>query len=70
MTDKYWDHHDSNPINDKTDANWCKNCQSFEVIEDELCHVCINENYSYCCGAELTGVLKDIQICPECKEHI
>ena len=70
VSDKYWDHHDSNPINDKEETNWCKNCQSFLIKEDELCHVCINENYSECCGTELTGEYMDIRICPQCKEHI
>ena len=22
-----------------------------------------------CCGDEMTGIFKDIQICPTCKEH-
>ena len=32
-----------------------------EIEEEEI-------QYS-CCGDEMTGILKDIQICPTCKEH-
>ena len=70
MSDKYWENHDSNPINDKEDTNWCNSCQSFEIVDNNLCDVCINENYSRCCGAELTGGAKDLQRCPECKDSL
>ena len=70
MSDKYWDDHPNNPINDRTDIDWCKNCQSNEIEDEDLCHECLSENYSECCGAELVGELKDIRICPECKDHI
>ena len=35
-----------------------------EIQEDE-------EEIQYsCCGDEITGALKDIQMCPTCKEHL
>ena len=74
MSDKYWDDHPNNPINDRTEfdkESWCVSCESKERYDGgDICDNCYFENYSECCGAELVGELKDIGICPECKEHI
>jgi len=43
MSDKYWQDHYSNPINDTTEIEWCERCNSEEIEEDTLCITCINE---------------------------
>ena len=74
VSDKYWDQHPNNPINDRTEfdkKSWCVSCESKERFDGhDICDDCYFENYSECCGEELVGELKDIRICPECKEHI
>lgn len=40
-----------------------------ESGECATCHGSGEDDYSNCCGAEMSGLAKDLGICPDCKEH-
>ena len=51
-------------VDEVIDRVWEEGTKAKDIQEDE------EEIQISCCGDEITGALKDIQMCPTCKEHL